>query len=79
MGSLSSTNNGFPCWVFEDCYVVVVIIGGSVICISNFVKLRDSVILWVYPNKGTQCDIGLCLVSDAHDCLPAGLEMACDG
>ena len=34
---------------------------------------------WVYPNKGTQCDIGLCLVSDAHDCLPAGLEMACDG
>ena len=22
----------------------------------------------VYPNKGTKCDIGLSLISDAHDC-----------
>jgi hypothetical protein len=30
-------------------------------------------------HKGTKRDIELCLVSDAHDCLPAGFEMACDG
>lgn len=33
----------------------------------------------VYPNKGTKCDIGLSLISDAHDCLPAGFKMACNG
>ena len=33
----------------------------------------------VYPNKGTRSPTGLCLISDAHDCLPAGLELTCDG
>ncbi len=32
----------------------------------------------VYPNKGTRSPTGLCLISDAHDCLPAGLELSCD-
>ena len=35
--------------------------------------------LWVYPNKGTKRDIGLSLISDAHNCLPAGFELACNG
>ena len=34
---------------------------------------------WVYPNKGTKRDIGLSLISDAHNCLPAGFELACNG
>lgn len=34
---------------------------------------------WVYPNKGTYCDIRLCLRSYSHDCLPAGFELTCDG
>ena len=40
---------------------------------------RLLMVLRVYRNKGTKRDIELCLVSDAHDCLPAGFEMACDG
>lgn len=36
-------------------------------------------VLGGYPNKGTKCDIGLPLISDAHNCLPAGFKMACDG
>ena len=34
---------------------------------------------WVRLHKGTKHDIDLCLVSDAHECLPAGFEKACDG
>lgn len=34
---------------------------------------------WVHPNKGTQSPTGLRVISDAHDGLPAGFELACDG
>ncbi len=42
-------------------------------------RLRGRRGIPVYPNKGTKRDIGLSLISDAHYCLPAGFELACNG
>ncbi|MBB3996123.1 hypothetical protein GGR95_003791, partial [Sulfitobacter undariae] len=52
--------------------------GSSKTCFYNCPTGRKSIsVSGVYPNKGTKCDIGLSLISDAHDCLPAGFKMAC--
>lgn len=35
--------------------------------------------IWVRPNKGTKYDIGLGVISGAHDGLPAGIELPGNG
>ena len=36
LDDLRSMDNCFACWVIENCYVVVVIIGRRVICVCGF-------------------------------------------